>query len=153
MSTAHGNGFARTAGSVLLPIATFAETPGTFVNAEGRWQSFGAAADSVGEARPGWRVLRVLANLLGLNDIDYRTAEDVLTAARAAIGGVRPSNAYAGQIEAGIETEHVSLAELDVPIYSVDSVVRRSEPLQRTVFGRGAAVEGEITEVRLQSAG
>ncbi len=139
--------------NVLLPIGAFAETAGTFVNAEGRWQSFGAAADSVGEARPGWRVLRVLANLLGINDIDYRTAEDVLTAARAAIGEVRPSNAYAGQIEAGIETEHVPLAELDVPIYSVDSVVRRSEPLQRTVFGRGAAVEGEITEVRLQSAG
>src|SRR5690606_21534248 len=52
--------------TVLLPIGTFAETQGTFVNAEGRRQSFDAAADPVGESRPGWRVLRVLANLLGV---------------------------------------------------------------------------------------
>ena len=51
---------------VLLPIGTFAETAGTFVNAEGRWQSFDAAADLAGDARPGWRVLRVLGNELEL---------------------------------------------------------------------------------------
>jgi len=139
--------------SVILPIGTFAETAGTFVNAEGRWQSFEAAADPVGEARPGWRVLRVLANLLGIDDIDYRSAAEVLDAARGAIGEVRPDNRYTGQIEAGVETAQAPLEELDVPIYSVDAVVRRSEPLQRTVFGRGAAVERAITEVRVQSAG
>ena len=139
--------------NVILPIGTFAETAGTFVNAEGRWQSFDAAADLVGEARPGWRVLRVLANLLGVENAEYRSAAEVLEAARGAFGEVRPDNRYTGQIEAGIETGHVPLEELDVPIYSVDAIVRRSEPLQRTVFGRGAAVEREITEVRLQSAG
>jgi len=139
--------------SVILPIGTFAETAGTFVNAEGRWQSFEAAADPVGEARPGWRVLRVLANRLGIEDADYRSAAEVLEAARSEIGEVRPDNRYSGQIEAGMETSHVPLEELDVPIYSVDAVVRRSEPLQRTVFARGAAIEREVTEVKLQSAG
>ncbi|HEX6995626.1 MAG TPA: NADH-quinone oxidoreductase subunit NuoG [Gammaproteobacteria bacterium] len=139
--------------TVLLPIGTFAETAGTFVNAEGRWQSFEAAADPVGEARPGWRVLRVLANLLGIDDVDYRSAAEVLDAARGAIGDVRPDNRYSGQIEAGVETAQVPLEELDVPIYSVDAVVRRSEPLQRTIFARGTAAEHEVTEVRLQSAG
>src|SRR5690606_36295226 len=139
--------------SVILPIGTFAETAGTFVNAEGRWQSFEAAADLPGEARPGWRVLRVLANRLGIEDADYRSAAEVLEAARSAIGEVRPDNSYSGQIEAGMQLGHVSLEELDVPIYSVDAGVRRSEPLQRTVFARGAAIEREVTEVKLQSAG
>src|SRR5690606_15381009 len=140
--------------NVLLPIGTFVETAGTFVNAEGRWQTFDAAADSLGESRPGWRVLRVLANQLGIADADYRSADDVLVALKAEIGEIRPSNTYSGQIEAGVDAAQVSLEELDVPIYSVDAIVRRSAPLQETVFGRGAAVERELeAEVRLQSAG
>ena len=62
---------------VLLPTATFVETAGTFVNAEGRWQSFDAVADAVGESRPGWRVLRVLGNELELPDCEYRTPSDI----------------------------------------------------------------------------
>jgi NADH-quinone oxidoreductase subunit G len=60
---------------VLLPIAPFTETPGTFVNAEGRLQSFHAVVKPRGEARPGWKVLRVLANLLGLPGFDFETAQ------------------------------------------------------------------------------
>ena len=67
---------------VLLPIAPFTETPGTFVNAEGRLQSFHAVVKPLGETRPGWKVLRVLANLLGLPGFDYESAQDVLVAAR-----------------------------------------------------------------------
>jgi NADH-quinone oxidoreductase subunit G len=62
---------------VLLPIGTFTETAGTYVNAEGRWQSFDAAADAVGESRPGWRVLRVLGNELELPRCEYRTPSDL----------------------------------------------------------------------------
>ncbi|HEU4620532.1 MAG TPA: NADH-quinone oxidoreductase subunit NuoG, partial [Gammaproteobacteria bacterium] len=137
--------------TVLLPIATFAETPGTFVNGEGRRQSFEAAAEPVGEARPGWRVLRVLGNLLGVENFEYRTAGEVLDAAVEGIEGVTPDNEYRGQFEASLEGEPVPLEELDVPIYSVDPVVRRSEPLQMTVFGKGPAAEQEAE--RLQSAG
>jgi NADH-quinone oxidoreductase subunit G len=123
--------------TVLLPIGTFAETQGTFVNAEGRRQSFGAAGDLVAESRPGWRVLRVLANLLGVEGSEYRSAGEVLDAVTAALEGVEPDNIYRGQFEPTLEGEQVALDEIDVPIYSVDAVVRRSEPLQSTVFAEG----------------
>src|SRR5690606_3439884 len=64
---------------VVLPIGTFAETAGTYVNLEGRWQSAPGAAAPVGESRPGWKVLRVLANLLDLPGFEY-TAADQITA-------------------------------------------------------------------------
>jgi NADH-quinone oxidoreductase subunit G len=68
---------------VLLPIAPFTETPGTFVNAEGRVQGFHAVVKPLGETRPAWKVLRVLANLLGLPGFTYESAQEVLVAARA----------------------------------------------------------------------
>ncbi|HEX7079588.1 MAG TPA: NADH-quinone oxidoreductase subunit NuoG [Gammaproteobacteria bacterium] len=139
--------------TVLLPVGTFVETDGTFVNAEGRMQSFAAAADPVGEARPGWRVLRVLADLLGVDGADYRSSGEVLEAVRAEIDDVTPDNAYRGQFEAGLEGEPVGLEELDVPIYSVDAVVRRSLPLQRTVFARAQESDEDAEIHRLQSAG
>lgn len=68
---------------VLLPIAPFTETSGSFVNAEGRVQSFHAVVKPLGETRPAWKVLRVLANLLGVQGVDYESSQDVL---RTAIG-------------------------------------------------------------------
>jgi NADH-quinone oxidoreductase subunit G len=126
---------------ILLPIGTFAETPGTFVNAEGRWQSFDAAAEPVGEARPAWRVLRVLGNELELPACEYRTPAEVGAALEQELGGegvLRGAEAhYEGSFAAtGARTE-IALGELDVPIYAVDGVVRRSAALQQTVLGRG----------------
>jgi NADH-quinone oxidoreductase subunit G len=126
---------------ILLPIGTFAETAGTFVNAEGRWQSFDAAANPVGEARPGWRVLRVLGNELGVPACEYRSPSEVaaaleqvlgvgVTEPQADLGGYRGSFAVAAEAPAA-PVEGV----LDVPIYAVDAVVRRSEPLQQTRLG------------------
>ena len=69
---------------VLLPIAPFTETSGTFVNAEGRVQGFHAVVRPLGESRPGWKVLRVLANLLGLPAFDFESSQDVLKTARGA---------------------------------------------------------------------
>src|SRR3989442_1748998 len=76
---------------VLLPIAPFTETSGSFVNAEGRLQSFHAVVKPLAEARPGWKVLRVLANLLGVQGVDYETSQDVLAAATASATSV-PAN-------------------------------------------------------------
>src|SRR5690606_37359256 len=67
---------------VLLPIGTFAETSGTYVNLEGQWQSFTGAALPVGESRPGWKVLRVLGNLLGLGGFEQNSSEEVRDALR-----------------------------------------------------------------------
>jgi NADH-quinone oxidoreductase subunit G len=126
---------------VLLPIGTFAETAGTFVNAEGRWQSFDAAADPVGDSRPGWRVLRVLGNELELPRCEYRTPSDIAAEVERELDGARdlsPADTqYKGSFAATGRPASVDGAVLDVPIYAIDALVRRSEPLQETVLGRG----------------
>ncbi|MBV8496353.1 MAG: NADH-quinone oxidoreductase subunit G, partial [Gammaproteobacteria bacterium] len=76
---------------VMLPMGTFAETSGTYVNCEGRWQSQPGAALPVGEARPGWKVLRVLANLMNLSGFDYQSSEEVVAELRQACEAVRPA--------------------------------------------------------------
>jgi NADH-quinone oxidoreductase subunit G len=129
--------------TVLLPIGTFAEGPGTFVNAEGRWQSFDAAAEPPGDARPGWRVLRVLGNELELPDCEYRQPSDVSGALEREIGArsapVAADAPYSGDFSPSLESAAVDARDLDVPIYAVDPIVRRSEPLQQTAIARGHA--------------
>src|ERR1700737_4131185 len=71
---------------VVLPIGSFAETSGTYVNAEGRWQSWTGAAKLPGESRPGWKGLRVLANLLNLHGVDYVSSEEIREALKALCG-------------------------------------------------------------------
>jgi NADH-quinone oxidoreductase subunit G len=117
---------------VLLPIGTFAETYGTFVNFEGRWQSFAGAATPVGEARPGWKVLRVLGNALALQGFEYQSAEEVRDEVRRAC--VEPLQAaYTGRLEPRATHEPATL--VDVPMYQVDGLVRRAPSLQRTRQG------------------
>ena len=125
---------------VLLPIGTFAETPGTFINAEGRWQSFDAAADLVGDARPGWRVLRVLGNALELPDCEYLQPIDVREALRVALGAIEDDPTYRGDFAAGIEPGTIN-GMLDVPIYGIDALVRRAQALQATRLGDGQGFE------------
>ena len=128
---------------VLLPIGTFAETAGTFVNAEGRWQSFDAAADPVGEARAGWRVLRVLGNELDLPHCEYQTPSDIVEELASELGEARnldpADTSYKGSFAANGRAVTMSSADLDVPIYAIDAVVRRAEALQQTVLGRSGA--------------
>jgi len=125
---------------VLLPMGTFAESPGTYVNCEGLWQSQAAAAALLGEARPGWKVLRVLGNLLKLPQFDYPSSQEVLAEVRAACDGVmlRP---YEGSHDvrpaSGRSDESVGLT--DVPMYQSDALVRRAPSLQRTREGRTPA--------------
>ncbi|HEY8519987.1 MAG TPA: NADH-quinone oxidoreductase subunit NuoG [Gammaproteobacteria bacterium] len=135
---------------VLLPIAAFAETQGTFVNGEGRWQSFDAAGRTPGEARPGWRVLRVLGNELELPNCEYRTCAEICDALKAELGGAEEGrdNAYRGQLDVGLEPRDARLEDLDVNIYAVDPLVRRSLPLQKTVLARPRAEEPALAEVR-----
>jgi NADH-quinone oxidoreductase subunit G len=121
---------------VLLPIATFAETYGTYVNFEGRWQSFGGAATPLGEARPGWKVLRVLGNALGLRDFEYQSAEEVRDEVHRACSSEPLATAYAGRLEPSAAQESSSV--IDVPMYHVDALVRRAPSLQRTRQGCAA---------------
>lgn len=118
---------------VLLPIATLAETSGTLINFESREQSFSAAVLPVGEARPGWKVLRVLGNMLGLDGFDYSSSEDVLSAFKAEIKSEHPQKLN-DEIFIHIEKKRPEGLQrvAVVPPYSVDGVVRRAQSLQQT---------------------
>ncbi|MGH8174640.1 MAG: NADH-quinone oxidoreductase subunit NuoG [Steroidobacter sp.] len=130
---------------VILPIGTFAETSGTYVNLEGRWQSVPGAASPVGEARPGWKVLRVLANLLNLPGFDYTSSDQITEEVRRAISEAPEFalKAAARTLQSKLSLS-ASTAERDVAIYQVDAIVRRSSALQSTreardlLRGRGA---------------
>jgi len=123
---------------VLLPISTFAETSGTYVNLEGLWQSFVGAAQPLGEARPGWKVLRVLGNLAGVADFDYQSSEEVREELRARCADIA-SSSYQGTHEASLAKSGAVAAEarvIDVPMYAIDAVLRRAPSLQRTREGK-----------------
>ena len=127
---------------LLLPVGTFAETSGTYVNCEGRWQSFGGVASTLGEARPAWKVLRVLGNLLNLEGFDYLTSEAVRDELKAQLGEIASDNAYRGP--GTIERAAAAFGDHDVPIYGVDAIVRRAVALQLTpdaARARGDAAE------------
>jgi NADH-quinone oxidoreductase subunit G len=137
---------------VLLPIAPFTETSGTFVNIEGRAQRFHAAVNPLGDARPGWKVLRVLGSLLGVAGFDFDTIDQVRAACPGA-GDIasRLSNrikSVAGSSSAsGAGIERIA----DVPAYFADPLVRRSPPLQKTKQGR--APTARMNARTLQSLG
>ncbi|SEB17118.1 NADH-quinone oxidoreductase subunit NuoG [Variovorax sp. YR216] len=120
---------------VLLPIAPFTETAGTFVNAEGRVQSFHAVVKPLGEARPAWKVLRVLANLLGLPGFAFESSADVLadTGASAEAVAGKLGNASSAPATAGSATQ---AAPAVASIYQLDSIVRRAPSLQLTADAR-----------------
>jgi NADH-quinone oxidoreductase subunit G len=118
--------------SVLLPLAAFAEASGTFVNAEGRWQSWAGCVAPPGEARPGWKILRVLGNLLGLPGFDYNSTEEVRNELRALAAAPEPPV----PVERQVQDVAVAVDLAPVPIYGTDSLVRRAESLQKTALAR-----------------
>jgi len=126
---------------VLLPIAPYTETAGTFVNAEGRVQSFVGVVPPLGQARPAWKVLRVLGNLLGLPGFDQETIDDVRAQALGDLAALpsrlnnRSSTAIApGSLVGGLADGLERIA--DVPIYAADALVRRATSLQLSADAR-----------------
>jgi NADH-quinone oxidoreductase subunit G len=126
---------------VLLPIAPFTETSGSFVNAEGRLQSFVGVARPLIETRPGWKVLRVLGNLLGLDGFNLDSSEQVREQALGGDLAGRLSNATSAAPQALARGEGVERFA-NLPIYAADALVRNSSPLQLTADGREAATVG-----------
>ena len=129
---------------VLLPIAPFTETSGSFVNAEGRLQSFHAVVRPLGDTRPAWKVLRVLGNLLGLPGFDADTSLAVLAAALPGVAGgslldaSRLNNADVGVGPAAADQSPAQTSPCVAPIYQLDGLVRRATSLQLTSDARGA---------------
>ena len=118
---------------VLLPISPFTETPGTFVNTEGRVQTFHATVKPIGESRPAWKVLRVLGGLLGLAGFEYETADQVRA---ECLQGRDIASLLSNKTTLSVHPATQAATGLqriaDVPIYFADPLVRRSEPLQKT---------------------
>jgi NADH-quinone oxidoreductase subunit G len=127
--------------NVLLPVTPCMETSGTFVNAEGRWQSFPAATAPYGGSRPGWKVLRVLGNLIGLAGSDYATSEEVRDELRQRLDGASLADRRGSGPVAAMPAGRQALERIgDVAIHGADALVRRAAALQETPDARAAAV-------------
>jgi NADH-quinone oxidoreductase subunit G len=118
---------------VILPIALFAETSGTYVNCVGNWQSFSGSVTPPGEARPAWKILRVLGNLFELEGFDYIASDQVRDDLRTDIGDKMADNKTAWQIPSTLDAAKGLQRISEMPIYSVDALVRRAGALQDTM--------------------
>ncbi len=137
---AHVNQALRDKADVLLPIAPFTETSGTYISQDGTAQSFTGVVRPLGETRPGWKVLRVLGDLLHANVGAFNSSEDVKVAALAGFDatklGAKPAAVTALTPADGTALERVA----DVPIYHADPLVRRGLSLSRSAYGKQARV-------------
>ncbi|NVJ49900.1 MAG: NADH-quinone oxidoreductase subunit G [Gammaproteobacteria bacterium] len=116
--------------SVLLPVAAFSETSGTFVNVEGNWQSFRAAVSAKGEARPAWKVLRVLGNLLDVAGFDFTSSEQVRDKLKQRLEAT--TDAHVGHLHNPEQLDFGGELPKPLNLYDTDSLVRRSACLQQT---------------------
>lgn len=135
---------------VMLPVAPFTETSGTFINAEGRAQSFKGCAAPFVDTRPAWKVLRVMGNLFELPGFDDETSESIRDS--VLVGGVEPhlSNEINGAI--GLAAAPAAVERLaDIPIYRSDAMLRRAEPLQQTAASQ--APQARMCAATLTSLG
>jgi len=122
---------------VILPVAPFTETSGTFMSMEGRVQSFAAAVRPLGEARPGWKVLRVLGNLLDIEGFDFDSSEQVKN---EIFSGEKPSKVVWNKLnnnlrhlaEVNVQAPSIGLQRVgEFPLYQSDAIVRRAPSLQK----------------------
>ncbi len=125
--------------SVLLPIAPFTETSGTFVNVEGQWQSFPGSVKPLAETRPAWKVLRVMGNLFNLDGFEQESSEEVRNELQALVDGAS-EHKTAPHFSASLTVANDKPVRVaDSGIYSIDATVRRAESLQKTPQTKAAA--------------
>jgi NADH-quinone oxidoreductase subunit G len=119
---------------VLLPVAPFTETSGTFVNCEGRVQSFNGVVQPLGDARPAWKVLRVLGTMLNLQDMAFDSSEEVRKAVLQDAGELTSRLVNTSRVDlASLSRANGGIERVaDVPIYFADPLVRRAVSLQAT---------------------
>ena len=138
---------------VVLPIVPFSETSGTFINCNSTWQSFNTAVLPLAEARPGWKVLRVLGNFLDLPDFSYTSSEQIRDEIRQVSTSVKDSHQHCQHIPTVIPNEEKLTRVSQWPLYRGDNIVRRSEPLQETLLTERFAVQmnsDTAAELKLQ---
>ncbi len=132
---------------VILPMASFTETSGTFINAVLEWQSFTGVANPYASSRPAWKILRVLGNFLHLDGFNYESSEEIKHEVKALFNKLpSTTTTYALSPMHKQEIEEHQLSRIgEIPIYAVDSLVRRSKPLQEAQV----IMEGEMAAVRM----
>ena len=116
---------------VILPMASFAETSGTFIGVDGQWQSFTGAVSAKADSRPAWKILRVLGNLAEIKGFDYVSSQDV----RDEVGdqfNLLPPSPNSSYLPDDLKVSSSLMAISEVPMYQSDAVVRRSDALQQT---------------------
>lgn len=115
--------------TVILPIAPFTETSGTFVNVTGEWQSFHGVANRFGSSRPAWKILRVLGNFLQLDGFAYESSEEVKHEVKALVEKMPETKMQLQAVTAS--AEQAGLTRIgEIPLYAIDSLVRHAQPLQ-----------------------
>ncbi|MFW2403790.1 MAG: NADH-quinone oxidoreductase subunit NuoG [Gammaproteobacteria bacterium] len=132
---------------VVLPMGTFAETSGTYVNAAGDWQSFGGIARPQGESRPGWKILRVLGNLLEMPGCEYESSDSIRDELRELAENASTRTGTSSAAPSPAVKRQVAMEDLDVPIYRADALVRRARALQLTPEGLAGC--GETDERKI----
>ncbi|MBE0472799.1 NADH-quinone oxidoreductase subunit NuoG [Rhodoferax sp.] len=129
---------------VMLPISPFTETSGTFVNAEGRAQSFHAVVQPLGETRPAWKVLRVLANMLNVPGFDFNSSDQVLQSIPGLTNGdvvQVPADRFGNRTTAAIDLSDSAGAPVVAGIYQLDGILRRAPALQKTADARAVGTQ------------
>ncbi len=141
------NPILREVANVILPIAPFTETSGTYVNTVGNWQSFKPAAALYKNTQPAWKVLSSLANLLQLPGFRYETTEGIREEVQSLIQNTEfLSSKVSWKDVALAEPKQPGISRVgEIPLYAVDSIVRRAKALQATQ----KIVEGELAALRL----
>jgi len=123
---------------VILPVSTYSETSGTFIGVDKQWQSFTGAVNPKGDARPGWKLLRVLGNMANLKGFDYVASTDVRDEVHDQLNLLSlPKNKF---IPTDLSTDSGLMLISEIPMYQTDSVVRRSNALQVTIENKHASV-------------
>jgi NADH-quinone oxidoreductase subunit G len=132
---------------VILPIAPFTETAGTFVNAAGVWQLFAGVAAPFAESRPAWKILRVLGNLLHLEGFDYNSADEIHHELKQATGGINfvPDRSPFSADKMPAHDQENLYRIGSIPLYATDSLVRRAAALQKAE----AIIEGDVASIHV----
>ncbi|MGH8645186.1 MAG: molybdopterin-dependent oxidoreductase, partial [Gammaproteobacteria bacterium] len=136
---------------LVLPIGLFAESPGTYVNASGDWQSFANAVPPLGEARPGWKILRMLGKLCGLPGFDHVSVEQITAEVRSKLGAAAPVNEGRWAQVSALSRTPTNGLELvyQRPSYSLDPLLRRAPALQQmqaTLYKEGISINPRLAQ-------
>ena len=131
--TAYQSDMIRSCADVILPIALFTETSGTFVNTEGNWQSFTGVVSPAGEVRPAWKILRVLGNLFEVDGFDYTDSRQIRDELQGIAVQLKQGNSIAYELPAILPESINGMYRIaEVPMNAIDPVTRRAKSLQQT---------------------